>query len=215
MKENTEMVAAAKTAAAENAADLVAANNERARLMDSARVLPLPIVKVDSVLKSEPNTALAPIAPLRDTLFIRDTIYVKSNTVVMQPAPMVKPVVVMAETKTVEAALPRPTSIYFGLGSTTVGASGKQELNKLSSALKAYPYEYAVSLTGRTDATGSIAVNRRIARQRTQSVSSYLVNKGISSSRITATIQLEQDKTKKADAQSRRVDIEIQGLATN
>ena len=96
-----------------------------------------------------------------------------------------------AETKAVEpvvaeqpkAALP---IIYFDFNSTTINPKEESKLNDILQALKENP-DIKVAITGWCDTKGSVAVNKRISRQRAEAVKAWLVKNGIEASRITAT----------------------------
>ena len=96
-----------------------------------------------------------------------------------------------AETKAVEPAVaeqPKVTLpvIYFDFSSTAINPKEESKLNDILQMLKENP-DMKVAVTGWCDTKGSVAVNKRISRQRAEAVKAWLVKNGIEASRITAT----------------------------
>ena len=96
-----------------------------------------------------------------------------------------------AETKAVEPAVaeqPKVTLpvIYFDFNSTAINPKEESKLNDILQMLKENP-DMKVTVTGWCDTKGSVAVNKRISRQRAEAVKAWLVKNGIEESRITAT----------------------------
>ena len=96
-----------------------------------------------------------------------------------------------AETKAVEPAVaeqPKVTLpvIYFDFNSTAINPKEESKLNDILQMLKENP-DMKVAVTGWCDTKGSVAVNKRISRQRAEAVKAWLVKNGIEESRITAT----------------------------
>ena len=93
-----------------------------------------------------------------------------------------------AETKVVEQDIKEPVkvtfpAIYFGFNRITIRPSEVSKLKNILCILKENP-EMKVTVTGWCDTRGSVAVNRRISRQRAQALKSWLVTRGIAASRI-------------------------------
>ena len=74
-------------------------------------------------------------------------------------------------------------AIYFGFNRITIRPSEVSKLKNILCILKENP-EMKVTVTGWCDTKGSVAVNRRISRQRAQALKSWLVTRGIAASRI-------------------------------
>ncbi len=75
--------------------------------------------------------------------------------------------------------------VYFPFNRTDITASQQAKLQQILDLLNANP-EMKVTLNGWCDATGSVAVNDRISRQRAETVKSWLTSHGIDAGRITA-----------------------------
>ena len=74
-------------------------------------------------------------------------------------------------------------AIYFGFNRITIRPSEVSKLKNILCILKENP-EMKVMVTGWCDTRGSVAVNRRISRQRAQALKNWLVKRGIAASRI-------------------------------
>ena len=95
-----------------------------------------------------------------------------------------------AETKVVEQDIKEPVKvtfpvIYFSFNRITIRPSEVSKLKSILHILKENP-EMKVTVTGWCDTRGSVAVNRRISRQRAETLKAWLVKKGIAASRISA-----------------------------
>lgn len=93
-----------------------------------------------------------------------------------------------AETKVVEQDIKEPVKvtfpvIYFSFNRITIRPSEVSKLKSILYILKENP-EMKVMVTGWCDTRGSVAVNRRISRQRAQALKTWLVKRGIAASRI-------------------------------
>ena len=93
--------------------------------------------------------------------------------------------------------------VYFAFNSIGIKQSELSKLNGILHTLKENP-EMKVTVTGWCDTKGSVAVNKRISRQRAEAVKTWLAKNGIEASRITA-IGNGSDDTQDAD-KARRVE---------
>ena len=93
--------------------------------------------------------------------------------------------------------------VYFAFNSIGIKQSELSKLNGILRTLKENP-DMKVTVTGWSDTKGSVAVNKRISRQRAETVKTWLVKNGIEANRITATGN-GSDDTQDAD-KARRVE---------
>ena len=93
--------------------------------------------------------------------------------------------------------------IYFTFNSTDIQQNEETKLNAILKTLKENPH-MKVTVTGWCDTKGSVAVNKRISRQRAEAVKTWLAKNGIEANRITA-IGNGSDGTQDAD-KARRVE---------
>ena len=113
-----------------------------------------------------------------------------------------------AETKVAEQDIKESAKvtfpvIYFAFNSIDIQQNEETKLNDILKTLKENP-NMKVTVTGWSDTKGSVAVNKRISRQRAETVKTWLVKNGIEASRITA-IGNGSDATQDAD-KARRVE---------
>ena len=93
--------------------------------------------------------------------------------------------------------------IYFTFNSIDIQQNEETKLNAILKTLKENP-NMKVTVTGWCDTKGSVAVNKRISRQRAEALKTWLVKNGIEANRITA-IGNGSDDTQDAD-KARRVE---------
>ena len=93
--------------------------------------------------------------------------------------------------------------VYFAFNSIGIKQSELSKLNGILRTLKENP-DMKVTVTGWCDTKGSVAVNKRISRQRAEAVKTWLAKNGIEANRITA-IGNGSDGTQDAD-KARRVE---------
>ena len=93
--------------------------------------------------------------------------------------------------------------VYFAFNSIGIKQSELSKLNGILRTLKENP-NMKVTVTGWCDTKGSVAVNKRISRQRAEAVKTWLAKNGIEANRITA-IGNGSDDTQDAD-KARRVE---------
>ena len=108
--------------------------------------------------------------------------------------------------------------ILFPTGKSTLNATAKNSLSQFAASLSANP-DTNVQIFGYTDNTGGYAVNERISNERADAVRTYLVNSGVTGTRITATgipmaDYVASNETAEGRAQNRRVEIFISANET-
>ena len=113
-----------------------------------------------------------------------------------------------AETKVAEQDIKESAKvtfpvIYFTFNSIDIQQNEETKLNAILKTLKENP-NMKVTVTGWCDTKGSVAVNKRISRQRAEAVKTWLAKNGIEANRITA-IGNGSDDTQDAD-KARRVE---------
>ena len=113
-----------------------------------------------------------------------------------------------AETRVVEQDIKESAKvtfpvIYFTFNSIDIQQNEETKLNAILKTLKENP-NMKVTVTGWCDTKGSVAVNKRVSRQRAEAVKTWLAKNGIEASRITA-IGNGSDDSQDAD-KARRVE---------
>ena len=113
-----------------------------------------------------------------------------------------------AETKVAEQDIKESAKvtfpvIYFTFNSIDIQQNEETKLNDILKTLKENP-NMKVTVTGWCDTKGSVAVNKRISRQRAEAVKTWLAKNGIEANRITA-IGNGSDDTQDVD-KARRVE---------
>jgi outer membrane protein OmpA-like peptidoglycan-associated protein len=147
---------------------------------------------------------------VKDTLTVEkvipDTVYIR-DTIIIQP-PQMPTDNVEAESTGKTPALPElgTESIYFASGSTSIGRSYTETLNKVAAWMLVNPDKQVV-LTGVTDATGTPEMNRKLALQRIAVVKNALISRGLDDKRFKMESQVSTTITTKSDPKNRRVDI--------
>lgn len=103
--------------------------------------------------------------------------------------------------------------ILFPTGKYTLNSQAQADLSRFAASLKSNP-ETNVQIYGFTDNTGSFPVNQKLSGERAGAVASYLVNSGVSPTRITSegipmADYVASNDTPAGRAQNRRVEIYI------
>lgn len=103
--------------------------------------------------------------------------------------------------------------ILFPTGKYTLNPQAQADLTRFAASLKNNP-DTDVQIYGFTDNTGSYAVNQRLSGERADAVLTYLVNSGISPTRLSAqgipmADYVASNETAAGRAQNRRVEIYI------
>lgn len=149
--------------------------------------------------KKKNKIAETPSVPQKEVLQQEPT----SSEIVNQ-----KETVDKAETRVVEQDIKESAKvtfpvIYFTFNSIDIQQNEETKLNDILKTLKENP-NMKVTVTGWCDTKGSVAVNKRISRQRAEAVKTWLAKNGIEANRITATGN-GSDDTQDAD-KARRVE---------
>lgn len=103
--------------------------------------------------------------------------------------------------------------VYFDTNKSVVKGTSANTLDKLSGILAEYP-KSNILVEGHTDSAGSDEYNWKLSQQRAESVTNYLVGKGISSARFTTkwygeTQPRASNETSQGKARNRRVELAI------
>ncbi len=101
--------------------------------------------------------------------------------------------------------------VNFEVGKSTLTPESETILNGVAESLVAND-SIRVQVTGHTDNTGSLALNRRLSRDRALSVRAYLVSRGVAEDRLTARgfgpdQPVASNKTTEGRALNRRVEL--------
>ena len=149
--------------------------------------------------KKKNKVAETPSVPQKEVLQQEPTSSEKVN---------LKETVDKAETKVAEQDIKESAKvtfpvIYFTFNSIDIQQNEETKLNDILKTLKENP-NMKVTVTGWCDTKGSVAVNKRISRQRAEAVKTWLAKNGIEANRITA-IGNGSDDTQDAD-KARRVE---------
>lgn len=105
------------------------------------------------------------------------------------------------------------SGLLFDFDSYALRSATRQNLSELAGSLKKYD-ETEVKVLGHTDSVGSNAYNKKLSRQRSNSVEEFLENQGIRTSRLNTKGFGESDpvatnETEQGRQQNRRVEIVI------
>lgn len=108
--------------------------------------------------------------------------------------------------------------ILFPTAKYTLNAQAKKDLTSFAQSLKENP-DTDVKIIGYTDDTGKMAFNKKLSEERANSVMNYILNQGISSTRLSAlgipmADYVASNATAEGRAQNRRVEIYISANKT-
>ena len=103
--------------------------------------------------------------------------------------------------------------VYFDTNKSAVKGTSAATLDKLVGIFKEYP-KSNILVEGHTDSAGPEEYNWKLSQQRAESVTTYLLGKGISSARLSTkwygeTQPRETNETKEGKAKNRRVELAI------
>lgn len=105
------------------------------------------------------------------------------------------------------------SGILFDFNKSNLSASAKNSLTKFAASLQNNP-QTNVQIYGHTDNVGTRAANEKVSTARADEVKKYLVNSGVSSSRMTSQglaydYPVADNSTEAGRAQNRRVEVYI------
>jgi outer membrane protein OmpA-like peptidoglycan-associated protein len=105
------------------------------------------------------------------------------------------------------------SSVLFGFDKSGLSNEAKMNLDKLVIVLDSYA-DTNIEIQGHTDSKGSEAYNQDLSVKRTRTVSYYLIDKGITSDRLTVkgfgeSLPKYENDTENGRAQNRRVEFLI------
>ena len=104
-------------------------------------------------------------------------------------------------------------NVTFVTGSAKLTRQANNELDELVVIMNKYP-KIGVNIDGHSDNTGSAAGNKKLSQARADEAKKYLVSKGISEDRLTATgygqdNPIADNKTSAGRSQNRRVEFSV------
>lgn len=104
-------------------------------------------------------------------------------------------------------------NIYFETGSATLSKDSELALNILEDAFKQYP-DLKIEIAGHTDNVGDVANNLTLSQQRSASVKSYLISKGVDGSKINTSgfgmsRPIDSNDKEEGRAKNRRIEVKI------
>lgn len=106
------------------------------------------------------------------------------------------------------------SAILFDLDSASLKNESENRLDQMADVLTSYP-ETDILVQGHTDSSGSEAYNQGLSERRADTVSGYLMGRGVSSDRIRArgygeSVPVADNDTAAGRAQNRRVEVSIE-----
>jgi outer membrane protein OmpA-like peptidoglycan-associated protein len=105
------------------------------------------------------------------------------KTPVAEVKPIVEEPVAVKEESKVTSVKYQIKPVFFGFDSYLLTDLTKEKLNDIIKAMNDYP-KLSLEIRGYTDAMGTYAYNQILSEKRSKAVSDYLVNNGISASRL-------------------------------
>lgn len=114
------------------------------------------------------------------------------------------------EKKVLEVAM---KAVQFDLNKATLRKESYPVLDQIVSLMKKYPY-YRIAISGHTDNTGNAVSNQKLSEQRAKTCYQYLIDKGISASRVSyagfgPSQPLYDNKTSEGRKLNRRVEFDM------
>ncbi|WP_040280601.1 OmpA family protein [Psychroserpens damuponensis] len=105
------------------------------------------------------------------------------------------------------------SGVYFDTNKSNINAMSQETLNKLAGIFSEYP-DTNILVVGHTDSVGAEDYNMTLSKNRANSVTNYLMNKGLSSGRFTTnwfgeSQPMHDNNTEAGRAKNRRVNVAI------
>ncbi len=111
-----------------------------------------------------------------------------------------------------------PTQINFAFNSSQLDASAQRILAQQAAWIKQFP-EARFRVYGHTDRVGSASYNQSLGQRRANSAVAFLVNQGVSRSRLEAVVSFGKSRplidTPNRDRRNRRTVTEVSGFVDN
>lgn len=106
-----------------------------------------------------------------------------------------------------------PDGVTFDVGSAVINSNFRTTLDAVSNNLVQYPNSI-IDVYGHTDSSGSDAFNQRLSEQRAQSVTNYMISRGVTGSRVRwqgfgESQPIADNDTEFGRSKNRRVEIKI------
>ena len=119
----------------------------------------------------------------------------------------------VSETPNGDGILVNFPDVTFAVNSTTVSTQMRTTLDGVAQSLVQYPNSL-IDVMGHTDSTGSDEYNLDLSRRRAESVSNYLVSRGVARARVESIgygeeFPIADNGTEAGRSQNRRVEIRI------
>ncbi len=163
------------------------------------------------ITPSEPDTLVAkavlPPATRVDTIIQRDTVRLPGAPVALQVValPQSKKIIDTIFIDTVKIPAPQPANIYFSSGSAALDINTRSAIQTWTREVRSFLVSHFILLDGHTDATGSPALNKRLAQKRIDVVAQFLKTMDIKENQIKTAITLKLPVKPAANAYDRKV----------
>ena len=130
--------------------------------------------------------------------------------------PECEPVAAKAVEKKVKEKAVLEGATHFDFDKYTLKPEGKKVLDDMLARLKGADIK-SISIAGHTDSVGSDAYNMKLGQRRADTVKSYLVERGVSSSKITTksfgeSQPVASNKTAEGRAKNRRAEVDVDAV---
>jgi len=163
------------------------------------------------VTPTKPDTLIAsavltPVFRI-DTIIQRDTVRLPGAPVALQviALPQSKKMVDTLFIDTVKIPDPQPANIYFSSGSAALDINTRSAIQTWTREVRSFLVSHFILLDGHTDATGSPALNKRLAQKRIDVVAQFLKTMNIKENQIKTAITLKLPVKPAANAYDRKV----------
>ncbi len=104
-------------------------------------------------------------------------------------------------------------NVFFDTGKATFKSSSYKSLNDLVEVMKLKP-TMTIEIGGHTDNTGTAEINMKLSQERADAVRNYLIQKGISATRISSkgygdTMPVADNNTEDGKSKNRRTEVTV------